>query len=92
MLWIEIPSLIVALLTLGALAFKGVRAAVHVTDAIPVLLDAAKELRNNGGTSVKDNVQHIKRVQAVLAQDIADHVKEDREHFAKIDAKLETLT
>ncbi len=86
------------LATIGALmlGFKAVRMIVRVSDAIPELLDASQELRNNGGMSVKDDVQHIRREQARQArvQDgmnrtMVAHIAEDKAAFQRVEARLQ---
>lgn len=66
-----VPGEIVAVTVLITLFYKGLRTFVHFNDALPVMLKAAKELENNGGSSVKDDVQHIKREQASVRRELA---------------------
>lgn len=98
------PGALLAFLGVATLGYKGLRTFVKVSDAVPrllevadampTLLSAAAELRNNGGQSVKDSVDHIKREQARQArvQDAANrtmvqHIADDKDAFARIEGK-----
>lgn len=82
------PGAIFAAVTLMALCWKAIRAFVRVQDAMPTLLDAAAELKSNGGQSVKDSVDHIKAEQLRLGGIMDKHILADAEGFANLQGQL----
>lgn len=61
------PGELLAGLGVLGLCYKGIESFVKVKMAMPVLLDAAAELKHNGGGSMRDEVSSIKKEQKRVA-------------------------
>ncbi len=82
--------------------YKATKTVARVDDAIPTLLEIAKEFKPNGGNSLKDHVSAIRAEQTLstarelkIAGDLAVHIEADAKiqdtlagHLQSIDESL----
>lgn len=82
------PGVLLASFGVLAMLWKGFRTFAKVYDAVPTLLKAAGELEHNGGSTVKDDISHIKREQTRVARELATSNQRTDARLVRVEAKL----
>lgn len=65
---------LVAILAVARTLYKVMRAAVRAEEALPILFEIAEQFRPNGGGSLRDQVDGIRREQASVRFDMKRRV------------------
>lgn len=83
------PGSLLAAIGVMVLVYKGLRAFIRFNDALPALLKAAGELEHNGGSSVKDDIGHIKTEQRRVADELVRSNAATDARLSRVERKLD---
>lgn len=82
------PGELLAGLTILAIGYRGIETFVKVKLAMPTLLEAAAELKHNGGSSIKDDISAIKKEQSRVAQQLHQSTRITNTRLSRIEERV----
>lgn len=70
------------------IVWRALRKLVHISDALPALLELAQEFKPNGGSSMRDKVDAIMEGQYQHTELLIEHTAQDESRFNKLEKAL----